>query len=179
MTGSKEQFEEQRDAEMNQSSAITISEKQWISATGFSKETNKAMADRVIEACEQGSINPLDAYLLTKSMENTVKLIQEGIKEYAMYEADKFGEKEFTHRNCKVQIKEVGSKTDYSVCEDPYYNDLVKQQEELKTKLKEREAFLKTVKGEMNICDENTGGETVTIKPAIKSSTTGLAVTIK
>jgi hypothetical protein len=173
MTGSKEIYEDQRADE------LAISEKQWIEAAGFSKESNKAIANKVIADCEQGAINPLDAYLLTKSMENTIKIIQEGIKEYAQYEADKFGEKKFTHRNCEIQVKEVGTKYDFANCKDPYYNSLVSEMEKLKEAIKAREAFLKTVQGEMQICDETTGGETVSIYPAIKSSSTGLVITIK
>ena len=63
--------------------------------------------------------------------------------------------------------------------EDPLLSRLYTQQSELDGKVKDRESMLKTVpqKG-MIVTDEETG-ETFTVYPPSKSSTTNVSVTLK
>lgn len=79
-----------------------------------------------------------------------------------------------------VNIEQAPTKTDYdySVCNDPEWENLdgvVKANTELK---KHREAFLKTLKKPMEIVDRDTG-ETYTIYPPNKLQKEGLKLTIR
>lgn len=167
---------------MEQDSPAPYNEKQWIAYTGFSKEQNRAIADKIIADCDNGTIDSLDAYLLAKSMENTIKMVLEGIKDMSLTEAFKYSsvsQKTFTHRGCDITIKETGVKYDYENCGDVVWQQLNAEMTALKERIKEREAFLKTIKSPVTIASEQTEGELVTINPPVKSSTTGLSVTIK
>jgi len=75
-------------------------------------------------------------------------------------------------------VSELGTKYDYINCSDIVWNDLTKQITELTEKRKEREAMLKTVKEPMTLVNETTG-QTWKVNPAIKTSTSGIKVTIK
>ena len=75
-------------------------------------------------------------------------------------------------------MSELSTKYDYFNCQDVAWNDLTKQITELTEKRKEREAMLKTIKEPITLVDEPTG-ETWTLNPAIKTSTSGIKITIK
>jgi len=93
--------------------------------------------------------------------------------------AENVGQKSFQFHNAKFEIKETGVKYDFSKCEDEVLTRLYSQQSELDAKVKSRESMLKTVPAKgMIITDEETG-ETFTVYPPAKSSTTSVAVTLK
>lgn len=79
-----------------------------------------------------------------------------------------------------TSIDEAATKTDYdfSVCQDPVYNELEQQSIELKEKLDERKKFLKTVTKSMTIVNDETG-EISTIYPPNKLQKMGLKVSLK
>ena len=81
--------------------------------------------------------------------------------------------------NSKVEIKEVGTKYDFSKCGDPVYEQLEQMAESAKSSLKERSDFLKAIpKSGIPFLDENSG-EMITVYPPSKSSTTSIAITLK
>jgi len=61
--------------------------------------------------------------------------------------------------DCKVvvsgatlTVSEVGVKYNFGDCGDQVYNDLIKESEVLKEKIKERESYLKTIPKEGTVC---------------------------
>lgn len=76
----------------------------------------------------------------------------------------------------KMSIMEAGYKYDYSVCNDPIYDNLLRQSEELSEVLKAREKFLKTIKGHMliSVPHPETGEllENIEVYPPAVTSTT-------
>lgn len=166
---SKQLFEEQRE---QGDSTPAITEQQWISATGFSKEKNILMAEKIVSDVLNGILNPLDVHIFTKSIENTIKMIQTALTREVLDEASKYGEKTFVHRGCEVNIRELGVKYDFTNCNDDKWTDLMAEMELLKAEIKARETFLKAIK-------QPTEVDGKLISPPIKSSTTGIAVTIK
>lgn len=146
-----------------------------------SKEQRQSFALGVVDALQQGEAEPLKVHLQVKCMEDIIKLLNANsiYKSSVLEAAQKYGAKTFEYQQAKIEIKETGVKYDYSKCEDVVLNEMYKQQEDLDAKIKARETMLKSVspKG-MIVTDEETG-DTFTVYPPAKSSTTNVAVTLK
>jgi hypothetical protein len=91
-------------------------------------------------------------------------------------EAYKYG-KSFEHYNAKFEIKEMGVKYDYSVCQDPVYNSLKNKLSILEDEIKAREKYLKAIlpSGVETLLED----EIVTLYPPSKTSTTTISVNLK
>jgi hypothetical protein len=76
----------------------------------------------------------------------------------------------------KVEIKEAGVRFDYSKCNDSELELLLIEQEEINFKVKERQEFLKSIKGHLDVIQD---GEAKTIFPPAKISTTSPVFTLK
>jgi hypothetical protein len=130
---------------------------------------------------EQGLINgqiiASDLLRFQKAMEKVFDKIKPTLIENALNEISNF-EKNPIIKGSEFSIVEAGVKYDYSDCNDLEYNSLSIQLEALKSTLKDRETFLKSIKQPMQMIDENSG-EVFTIYPPKKSSTTTLKVTFK
>lgn len=141
------------------------------------KEERQAFAGNIIEAVKAGNVNALDLHLQVKKMEDVIKQIT-GSPEYTgllLEEAGKHGSKEFDYQQAKVSIREVGTKYDYSVCEDVEYQKLEAQKAELDVKIKARQKFLQGVP-DGGVADPQHGNM---VYRASKSSTTSVVVTLK
>jgi hypothetical protein len=145
------------------------------------KEQRMDFVLRVIDALDSGTVDPLKIHLQVKCMEGIVKGLNENTvyKSHILGAAEKQGQKSFEFHNSKMEIKEVGVKYDFSKCEDIGLNAMYDQLALLESKIKQRETMLKALspKG-LTITDEDTG-ETYTVYPPAKSSTTSVTVTLK
>ena len=145
------------------------------------KEQRQSFALGVIEALEQGEADPLKIHLQVKCMEDIIKLLNSNTiyKKSVLEAAEKYGQKSFEYQNSKVEIKEMGTKYDYSKCGDTVWQMFEQKSASAADDLKQREAFLKTVPSKgMQVLDELTG-EMITVYPPSKSSTTSVAITLK
>lgn len=150
---------------------------QILSLFNITKDERKSFAETIISAIKEGELNPLTLHLNMKKMEDTIKQIQ-SFPDYMSLiidEATKYSAKSFELNNAKIEIKEVGVKYDYSVCEDAIYLELEAQKKDIETKMKERAKFLQMIP-DGGIADPETGG---IIYRAAKSSTTSAVVTLK
>ena len=145
-------------------------------------ETTKAerqdFAQSVIKSIKDGLSNPLKVHYQVKCMEDVIKNIT-GDAEYksmTLDEAAKYG-KSFEHFNARFEVKEMGVKYDYSVCNDPVYNKLKAQLTVLEDEIKAREKYLKAIptSGIETLFED----EVVTLYPPAKSSTTSITVNLK
>jgi len=105
-------------------------------------ETAKALKDQIIS----GEVNPIQADYFLKCIEELAKNIRKDaqVKEIIFNEAEKWeGE---TYNGNVVKIKERRT---------PQFND--ETLKELKQKVKEREALLKSITNDSNVIDESTG----------------------
>lgn len=148
-------------------------------------ETTKAerqnFVQEVIGSLDEGFTDALKIHLQVKSAEDLIKQLtgNEEYKSHVLNAAQKYGAKSFEFVNSKMEIKEVGTKYDYANCNDAELIDITKQVEELTEKLKARQKFLQTVPlSGLTLVNEVTG-ETYTVYPPSKSSTTSVAVTLK
>jgi predicted HAD superfamily phosphohydrolase len=127
----------------------------------------------------EGEVNPLEVAVTLKGMEDFTKSLRSDvlIQDATLEELEKYGSKSVTFNGAKFNIRETAVSYDYSQCNDKVWNDLNAEMSRLKEAIKQREEFLKAVKSDMTVVDENTG-EVYTISPAVKSSKTGYAVTL-
>lgn len=134
---------------------------------------------RVVESLDH--VDPLRVHLQIKCMEDVIKQMNasQEYKAAVLSEAEKQGGKSFSYGTAKFEIKETGVKYDFSQCNDQALQQMYEQQDKLDKAIKVREAMLKTVPAKgMTITDEETG-ETYTVYPPSKSSTTAVALTLK
>jgi hypothetical protein len=155
---------------------------QHITTTGIlslletNKEQRKSFTEDLVTRLSNGEINPLHCHMQLKCMEevvtNTIK--DERYSKMLLDEAEKHG-KSFEMYNAEFQIKETGTKYDYSICEDVVYNELMKQKEDIEAKIKARQKFLQNIP-ESGIADPDNGNM---IYRAAKSSTTSVTTKLK
>ena len=140
------------------------------------KAQRESFANDLIQRIENGEIDPILVHLQLKCMEQVVETAigHEKYKGLLLEAAEKHG-KSFEAYNGAFSIREVGTKYDYSKCEDSVYNDLIAEKEALDKEIKERAKFLQNIP-ESGIADPNNGNM---IYRASKSSTTSVTVTIK
>lgn len=123
--------------------------------------------DMVENVLEKG--NPLEAAEKIKVMEEIISGFKSDkrYKDYVIEELNKWGKGGYTSpRGVKISTMEAGGgQYDYSVCNDPVVIDM---QEKLKT----RQEFLKKLPPEGVVITDQTTGETNTIYPARKPTTT-------
>jgi len=148
-------------------------------------ETNKQQREdfalRLIDAVEAGQADPLKVHLQVKCMEEIIKLITSNTRYRSdvLSAANKYGVKSFPLYDHNFQITEVGVKHDYSACNDPVFALLSQQLVSAAAALKEREAFLKGVPQAGVVITDPDTGETCTVYPPAKSSTTSVSVKLK
>jgi len=158
-----------------------ISTNEILSLFDITKEQQQSFCHDLIERIKEGNAYALKVHLQIKSMSDIIKQITDdaGYKKIVLSDAESYGKKSFDFLNGKFEIKETGVKYDYSQCNDPVLIDLEFRANELNEQVKQRQAFLKSVPASgVSILIEETG-ESVTVYPPSKSSTTSVAVTLK
>jgi hypothetical protein len=135
-------------------------------------------SDMIIQSVKEGEINPIELLVQLKALEKATERIVKEIKENVLTEASKYPGNSFDFKGNKIERAELGTKYDYSKCNDPIWENLDSKASAASNDKKDRETFLKAIKDKETIVDPNTG-EVVTIYPPLKTSTTGLKVSIK
>lgn len=139
----------------------------------ITRENYKEKANQLASIVERGTVNPLDAYTRLRAIEAMVSEARKQIDAMAKIELSKYDKSEKVVFNAyEVTQREAGVSYDFSVCNDFVYGQLSESVETFKQLLKEREAFLKTIKAPTNLVSED--GEPYTIHPPIKKSTTSI-----
>lgn len=142
----------------------------------ISKQGVIDIAHAIVEDVVENGANPLDYEPILKVLEDIRKEVK-GNKRYLdvlEMETNKYsGEgKSFLYKGVKFTVQNRRT-YDFSVCEDETYQSLLEQKAELDRRVKEREAFLKTLKEP--VADTNYGN---TIYPPATKSKTVVAVTL-
>jgi hypothetical protein len=128
-----------------------------------------------------GNINPLLAAAVLKALEDFTGVLRSDvlIKDCIREELEKYPEKVVKFNGCEFTKKTVGTKYDFSKCNDPKYITLKNKVDIAAALLKEREDFLKIVPHEgLEIVDDGTG-EVTTVLPPLKLCEEGYSVSIK
>lgn len=144
------------------------------------KTERKTFVEQVVNSVCEGESKPLDIHLQIKAMEEIIEAIKsdQRYRDVLITEARNNGSK-FEYQNAKIDIREVGTKYDYSMCNDAKIVELKAKEAQIKSEVKEREDFLKKVPLEgIEILDNDTS-ELIRIYPPSKTSTTSVVVTMK
>jgi len=139
------------------------------------KAEAQLLANDFMEAVENGEIDVLALAVRVDWLITMAEHLKGKMKEKVLSAVEKYGKTSCVVQKATFKIKEVGTKWDYT--SDAQWNKLNDEMLVLKEKMKEREAFLKTVTKKMEIVDEETG-DIEKIVPPIKQSTTGYALTL-
>lgn len=133
--------------------------------------------DQVVKSIQDGEQNPLDVHLSRVKMEKILKGINDNpdIQDAVMKEFEKYGERIVEYKGALLQQQESGVKYDFSGCGDPVMDEYLRQLDDLKLKMKEREKFLKNIPVS-GIVDPETGSF---IYPPSKSGKTTIKTTLK
>jgi hypothetical protein len=127
-----------------------------------------------------GDYNPIPIMIQLKAIEELIKKLRtdKEISEYVNKEVE-LNNGKFDNDNATVIVSENGTKYDFSKCGDSEYFKLNQQLTEIETKIEERIVFLKSlpVDGLDQINEET--GEIYRIYRPIKSSTSGVKITLK
>lgn len=135
-------------------------------------------SDQIIDLVRSGERNPLEVGAWVKAVEEVLERVKKEIKESQLTEAGKYPEKTFTVYGTSFTKAEHGTKYDYAACGDTVWERLHSDLEVAKSRLSEREAFLRALKSPEVVVDQ-VAGEMVTITPPVKTSVSGLNVVIK
>ena len=96
-------------------------------------------------------------------------------KEYVRSEISKFGGKYVSPRGASFELAETGTKYDFS--QDKIWTEINSEIQFLEVQRKNRESLLKTLSKPIIETDPLTG-ETFTVYPAVKSSTSSFKITL-
>ena len=143
--------------------------------TEVTKDSIKEQSLALLNDIDEGHMHPLQVAAQFKFVEDVISNVKEELRQRVIAEKDKYGKDAMTYHGATFDIKEAGVKYDYSQCDDTIWNDLKQQLDALNEKMKEREAFLKTLKERFTYIDESTG-EIVTLYPPQRKSTTTYSV---
>lgn len=159
-----------------------------LSQFGALKHQRDAFAKEIIAALEEGQANPLIVHLQIKSFEDVIARLTDKKKypetalpynQHLANSAAQYPGKSFEYLNGKFETKEAGVKYDFSQCNDAVLVALYEQQAAIDKAVKDREALLKTAPAKGLIITDEATGETCTVYPPSKTSTTTIALTLK
>ncbi len=154
---------------MNAQSVITL--------CPSTKEQVDNFAAQLINDVTEGVTNPLALHIQIIAMQKALDMVKEKIKDNVLTEAEKYNQKTFTVNGCNITLKELGVKYDFTVCCDREWESAHSSELMFASLRKEREKFLKTLKKTEILVHQETG-EVMEIHPPLKTSTSGLTVTI-
>ena len=132
----------------------------------------KIATDILIQQVDSGEVDPIDAVLQLKVLEEFVKDAREKLNSYAIDELYKYQACKVNIYDAKIEIAETGIKYDYSA--DIVWQKLKQENELTSSALKEREELLKKIPAGSQLVDEN--GEVAT--GPLKTSTTSYKITL-
>ena len=150
-----------------------------ISLYDLTKTERREFVTRLVEKLDVGEANPLQVHKQVKCMEDLIKQItaNEDYRKHLLDEAGKYG-KSFELHGAKYQVKEAGTKYDYSQCNDPELWAMQHELDKLTEKVKNRQKFLQLAPSEGIEVLEDQTGEVYRIYPPSKISTTTVSITL-
>lgn len=131
----------------------------------------KSFSAKLLSEIEEGNAKPLAVLKTFKAFEKVFNAIKPKLTIACLNEAALHPKGKFTSCGITFEIKEAGTKYDYTNCNDSVIDFLSYEIEKLTDSLKERQDFLKALKEPLTLIDEVTG-EINKIYPPVKTSTT-------
>lgn len=141
----------------------------------LNKAEIKSKANEVSNLVSNGYLDSLDALIMAKKIQEYGKSLESKVRPIA---ESKTYNSSYSKYSVEITERVNGASYDFSNCGDKIYDELIAQLNDLKSKISERESFLKTITTSLGVFDPETG-ETYTINPPIKGGKIGLSLTIK
>jgi hypothetical protein len=136
---------------MGMSKDIFLQEQERESILTSDKAIRENFAKAVIQEVAEGNKDPQHVLIMAKKAVETFTLIEKNVKPYvAGKQIQKGG---ITLYNATIISKSDPDKYDFTVCEDPVWDDLDKQEKDIKARKKKREDFLKNLTEDMAMMD--------------------------
>jgi len=124
-----------------------------------------------------GYLDALEVLISAKKMQELGKQLEDVSRPIAEDKTRLQKGEVYKTQSVEVVEKTIGSRTDYSNCNDEVWEKLQQDLSDLKEAIKQREAFLNALTSQTTIVTND--GEIVTLNPPIKSGRIGLSLTIK
>lgn len=150
------EYEESQERE--KSNGLIITEKSFID---LNKDGIRDFAMGVVDSYNDGFKSPTAGLIMAKKLTDAAELIKENLQDACINEMRLGKGEKYTGHNVTINEQMVGVRYSFKECGDPVWN-------ELNEKIKNRESFLKTIKGSKTELIEETG-EVVTIYEPVKS----------
>lgn len=135
-------------------------------------------AAELLQGLDEGTLDGLKIMIELKRLEKQIDHVKATASKLAADEAAKFGQKSFDFHGAKVELAELGIKHTYDNCNYPPLDRANEKAKEASELVKASEAWLKSIKGKTEFIDPETG-EVCEVFPPIKTSTTGIKITLK
>lgn len=135
-----------------------------------------AMVDTYLEDLAMNGGEPLKDLALCRKFIFLLEELEKGLKDYAINELRGYDKEENEILGATLKVVEAAPRFDFSAT--GAWSEQKKIVDAESKKLKEVEAFIKTLKSKTTVVDEETG-ETHEFFPAAKSSSTTIRVTLK
>lgn len=159
-----------------------------VSLFEMTKSERGSFVTVLVDAIEEGDVDPLKLHLHIKSMEKIIAMLtteKDGGERAVRYRnalvkaAQAYGAKKFEFHGAEIEVKETGVKYDYSKTEDVELLEMMSQAEELDAKIKKRQKMLQSVDQKGMLVTNSETGDTYMVYPPAKTSTTNVQVTFK
>jgi len=124
-----------------------------------------------------GYLDALEVLISAKKMQELGKQLEDVSRPIAEDKTRLQKGEVYKTQSVEVVEKTIGSRTDYSNCNDEVWEKLQQDLSDLKEAIKQRETFLNALTTQTTIVTND--GEIVTLNPPIKSGRIGLSLTIK
>lgn len=150
---------------------------QVIVAPSLSKATQATIAGELVARVKSGEVDPMQAFIQVKALAEVCEqfLKNEEIVEMTTDAIERCEDKLPVFNGAKVSITNT-TRYDYESSNDPEYKSLLERKDNISSKLKARETFLKSLSDEMKVVD-NTTGEVIILTPPMKKQSQSLRVT--
>lgn len=146
---------------------------------GLTKQSIQFAASNAVDAIlEKGNV--IEAAEMLSATEAFIKDVKAHNRfvPYLREEIEKSGKSLTRPSGTKIELAEVGTKYDYSKCEDLTLTDLELKLSGIEKKVKQRQEFLKTVPVEGLVVTDEQTGETFKVYPPSKTSTSSYKITL-
>ena len=143
----------------------------------FSANQVELFSNQLEQSLLNGEIEPLELAIYLKAIEKVAERLKPELQRLSIQEAERYGKGEFQLMGAKVQVRELGTKYDYSNCGDIEFEMIESDLNAVAERKKNRESFLKSITEPLQLINEETG-EAYKVYPPSKKSTTGIVITL-
>lgn len=148
-----------------------------LQSAGLTKAAKQTLTESIVQSVRDAD-DKLVPWAQLKTIEAAIEEAKKELRADIVDFAEKYEKGPFMHRGASFEVKDAGVKYDYTGCGDVVWNELNTKMEKLKEELKERELYLRSLKGRTPCVDEDTG-ESWDAYPPVRKATTTVEVKLK